>query len=136
MPLLKKPFFHYEDKVVYQTPDLATDWNEVNLATPISQTTAGLVHPFVASETFVGILSNKNVKNTTANDLNLNSIEVSYLKGGYVFDVIATEALVAGDWVVPAVGGFAKTTTQADAVGRVVFGGANGDLIKVRGGNY
>lgn len=136
MPLIKKPYFHYDDKAVFETPDLTISWEEVNLTTPISRDARGLVHPFVDGEEFVGILSNKNVKNSSANDYNLNSVEVSYLKGGYIFSVIAGETLTAGDWVVPSANGFKKTTVKADAVGRVVFGGAQNDLIKVRGGNY
>lgn len=136
MPLLNKPYFHSNDKITFSTPDLSIDWDSVNLASPISRDSAGLVHPFVDGEEFVGILSNKNVKNNSDSKLGVNSIEASYLKGGYVFSVFALETLADGDWVIPANGGFTKTTTKADAVGRVVFGGAKGDLIKVRGGNY
>lgn len=141
MALTNKPYFHYEDKLVLTKLDPATDWNNINLTSPISRNTAGLVHPFVAGEDFLGILSNKNIKNINIEDAN-NTIEVSYLKGGYIFNVIAKETLALGDWVKAAAGGFVKATNQAEAVGRVAQflnesdNGAVDTIVKVRGGNY
>lgn len=130
--------FSVNDKLVIDgsngmTPDLKTDWNKVDLCAPLSLKD-GVVHPFVDGETFVGILSFKNIKNAEIDIVGVNSIEASYLKGGYFFNVICKEAVQVGDKVEPTAGGFKKAA--ADGVGVALTQGAVDGVILVRGGNY
>lgn len=135
MALAKKPYFHYSEKAVFTKLDKSVDWNNTALTTPISRSADGMVRPFADGQEFLGILSAKNIKNTDLENAD-NSIETCYLKGGYIFDCSAAETLADGDYVVPAANGFKKTTVKAEAVGRIVFGGAAGTIVKIRGGNY
>lgn len=132
--------FSVSDKLVIDgnnglAVDTATNWNEVELATPIS-TDGTKAHPFVDGETFLGILSSKQIKNAEDDTAGVNVIEVSYLKGGYYFWVRADGAIAVGDGVAPSTKGFKKETTAANIKGYAVSVGTDGGAVKVRGGNY
>lgn len=132
--------FSVSDKLVIDgnnglAVDIATNWNEVELATPIS-TDGTKVHPFVDGETFLGILSSKQIKNAEDDTAGVNVIEVSYLKGGYYFWVRADGAVAVGDGLAPTAKGFKKETTADKIKGYAVSVGVDGGAVKVRGGNY
>ena len=139
--MANKLYFNVSDKLVIDgneglSVDLAVDWNDVELASPLSADSTGKVHPFVASETFVGILSNKLIKNADMNVKGVNVIEASYLKGGYYFWVRAKGTVALGDALTPDVKGFKKATGDDKIVGYAVSAGADGEAIRIRGGNY
>ena len=139
--MANKLYFNVSDKLVIDgndglSVDLAVDWNDVELASPLSVDSTNKVHPFVTGETFVGILSNKLIKNADMNVAGVNVIEASYLKGGYYFWVRAKGAVALGDALTPDVKGFKKATGDDKIVGYAVSAGADGDAIRIRGGNY
>lgn len=130
--------FSVSDKLVINgndgiAVDTATDWSEVELASPIS-TDGTKAHPFVDGETFLGILSSKQIQDPDSETAGVNTIEVSYLKGGYFFWVRADGTVNIGDGVTASAKGFKKDTTKI--MGYAVSKGDDGQAIKVRGGNY
>lgn len=139
--MANKLYFNVSDKLVIDgneglSVDLAVDWNDVELASPLSVDSTGKVHPFVTGETFIGILSNKLIKNTDMDVAGVNVIEASYLKGGYYFWVRAKGTVALGDALTPDVKGFKKATGDDKIVGYAVSAGADGEAIRIRGGNY
>ncbi len=133
--------FSVNDKLVIDgnnglSADLSIDWNDVELAAPLSVNAGGKVHPFTEGETFVGILSSKMIKNPNINISGVNVLEASYLKGGYYFWVRAKGSVAIGDGLEPAVNGFQKATEDTNIKGYSMSKGEDGDAILVRGGNY
>lgn len=132
--------FSVSDKLVINgndgiSVDTATDWSSVELATPIS-TDGTKAHPFVDNETFLGILSSKQIQDPDSEIVGVNTIELSYLKGGYFFWVRADEAVAVGDGLTPTAKGFKKETDATKIKCYAVSAGKAGEAIKVRGGNY
>jgi len=133
--------FAINDKLVIDgynglSVDLKTNWNEVELAAPLSADATGSVHPYVDGETFIGMLSSKQIKNQEIDIAGVNVIEASYLKGGYYFWARAKGDVVIGDGLTPVAGGFQTTTESAKIKAYAMSGGADGEAIKIRGGNY
>lgn len=133
--------FSVSDKLVIDgndglSVDMTIEWGGVDLATPISIDSNGKAHPFVDGETFAGILSGKFIKNAESEVAGVNSIEVSYLKGGYFFWALSDGALAIGDGVEPTAKGFKKATADANIKGYAVTVGTDGLAVKIRGGNY
>lgn len=120
--------------------DMATDWNSVALTTAIGvkvdkDNKNNKVHPFAEGDTFLGILSAKNVK-SDIDVAGVNSIEVASLVDGFFYWVIngGDDAVVFNNKVKVTKNGFEKATDADDAVATVIIGGAKGEAIKIRGG--
>lgn len=131
--------FSVSDRLVIDGKDLvidmATDWNSVALTTAIGvEKDEKKVRPFKDDDTFLGILSAKNIK-SDVDVAGVNTIEVASLVDGYFYWVInGGENVVFGDKVKVTKNGFEKTDADADAVATVIIGGAQGEAIKIRGG--
>lgn len=113
--------------------DNPADFDSIPLTTPIS-VMGGKAHKFVDGETFLGILSNKNIKNVDITTAGVNSIEVAYLVSGFYYWVIADGALAVGDKVEATGKGFKKTTDDTKCVGIAVSVGVDGGAVRIRGG--
>lgn len=116
--------------------DLSTNWNDVELGSPLSVDENGLVHPLVKDETFIGILSYRGIKNASLDIAGVNTIEVSYLRGGFYFNVRAKGTITVGDKLKADSQGFSVSADGTDAVCIAVSNAADGEIVKVRGGNY
>ena len=117
------------------TLDPAIDWDAVELTAPLSHL-LNVVHPFVATEDFVGILSFNGIVDITNTTPGVNRIETSFLKGGYYFNVRATGVVTVDAPLVADVLGFSVSATPVTdpVVAYAVTAGADGDVILVRGG--
>lgn len=132
--------FSVSDKLVVNgydgiVVDTATDWASVELAMPIS-TDGTKAHPFVDGETFLGILSSKQIQDPESEIVGVNTIELSYLKGGYFFWVRADGVVAIGEGLTPTAKGFKKEMDTTKIKCYAVSSGKDGEAIKVRGGNY
>ena len=117
--------------------DFSVNWNEVELASPISVDNKNKVHPFIDGETFLGLLSYKSgIKNSNVQIEGVNIIEICYLKAGNFFYVRAGEDIKAGDGLKPASNGFIKATDASSTKCFAITNALKGNVLTVRGGNY
>lgn len=114
--------------------DMATDWNSVALTTAIGANDSK-AHPFKEGDTFLGILSAKNIK-SDIDVAGVNSIEVASLVDGNYYWVIngGEDAVAFGDKVKVTEKGFEKDADGTNAVATVIVAGSKGDAIKIKGG--
>lgn len=117
--------------------DFSVNWNEVELASPLSIDINNKVHPFVQGEAFIGLLSDMGgIKNLSVQIEGVNIIEICYLNAGHFFNVRAGENINAGDGLVPVSNGFVKASEPSNIKCFAVTNALEGNVLKVRGGNY